>query len=83
MPNFAATTLSCERLRRYREGRRRREISVPIKITDGQIGALVKRGYLELSERDDQSAILQAINLFVWDSIKNGQGSRRLTASGI
>ena len=38
-----------------------------ININDAKIEALVKRGYLTPRERDDPSAITQAINLSFWD----------------
>jgi hypothetical protein len=44
-----------------------RRVGVEIKINDAKIEALVKRGYLMPSERDDSSAITQAANLFLWD----------------
>ena len=61
-----------ERLRRYEAGLRRRRGSscrAQIKIDDAKIEALVKRGYLMPNERDDDSAIEQAVSLFLWNSL--------------
>ena len=75
-PNSASGNLDtkpprspAERLRLYREGirHRPRRVCFEIKMNDARIEALVKRGYLKPSERDDTSAITQAINLFIWD----------------
>src|SRR5271169_3883743 len=68
-PNSASVSLRtkpprspAERLRLYREGirHRPRRVCFKIKMNDARIEALVKRGYLKPSERDDTSAITQA-----------------------
>jgi hypothetical protein len=60
---------SAERWRLYQRRLRLRTPSCQIRIDDAKINALVRRGYLEPSERDDPIAIEQAANLFVWDSL--------------
>jgi hypothetical protein len=69
-----------ERSRLYRRGLRVGTQSIPITITDERIEGLVKRGYLGSSERDDLSAIQQAISLFVWDTLRK-VGSRKKAKS--
>lgn len=71
------------RLRLYRQGRRlrRHAFHAEINIDDAKIEGLIKRGYLQPSERDDASAIEQAANLFFWDSIGGSSGDDMKSAS--
>ena len=50
---------------------------VPLKITEKRIRALVKGGYLGTDERDDLSAIGQAMSLFLWDAMQQTSKATR------
>ncbi len=69
-----------ERALRYRRGLRelcRPRRRLPIRITDQIIKGLVKRGYLGPQERENSTAIRQAVSLVLWDELgKRGKRSR-------
>jgi hypothetical protein len=79
-----------ERLRHYRRrfpGPERRYKG--IRVSDENVNALVKRGYLRKDEVDDERAIRQALSLFAWDALigdarqigkKDGEGFGDRTA---
>jgi tRNA splicing endonuclease len=56
-------------MRLYRRRRQRQLLPVRVELTPVDIDALVKRGYLELKDRDDTSAIEQAANEFISDAL--------------
>jgi hypothetical protein len=60
---------TAERMRLYRRRRQRQLLPVRVELTPVDIDALVKRGYLELKDRDDTSAIEQAANEFISDAL--------------
>jgi hypothetical protein len=83
-PNSASNPLHnklplspAERLRLYRRGLRVGMQLIPITITDEKIEGLVKRGYLGPSERDDLSAIEQALTLFVSDALRKVRSRKK------
>ena len=61
-----------ERAERYRRGLRelRDPKSYPIPITEEFVRGLLKQGYLWPNERDDLTALRQAVILFIWDMIR-------------
>ena len=70
-PKCNKLTLSpAERSRRFRQMGRFGTYTCRIRIDDAKIEWLVNRGYLRPSERDDLSAVGQAISLFVGDTAR-------------
>jgi len=55
------------RLREVRRDPRRQRL--PIRITDQIIKGLVKHGYLGPQERENLTAIRQAVSLVIWDEL--------------
>lgn len=55
-----------QRSRLYRQRLRQATRSVSIGVSDKWVDGLLQRGYLGENEIDDERAIEQALNLFVW-----------------
>jgi hypothetical protein len=69
-----------ELARRYREGLRKLRRPIfrrRIGVTNKTIRGLVKRGYLRPEERENSTAIHQAVNLFVWDELLERRKPKR------
>jgi hypothetical protein len=64
-----AVKTPAERMRCYRHRQRRQWRSVRIEISVVEIDALVKRGYLDPSSRDDLAAIGEAATAFISDPL--------------
>ena len=60
---------ACQRMRSYRQLQRRQWRSIRIEIAAVEIDALVKRRYLDPSNRDDLSAIGEAATAFISDAL--------------
>jgi hypothetical protein len=60
---------AAERMRRYRERRRDGLRCFTLEIRDEEIDALIKRGHLAASDRDDTAAILLAFYGFLEKSL--------------
>jgi hypothetical protein len=60
---------AAERMRSYRQRRRRKWQSVRIEIAAAEIDALVQRGYLDPKNRDDLAAIGEAATAFISDAL--------------
>jgi hypothetical protein len=58
-----------ERMRSYRRRQRHKWQAVRIEIAAAEVDALVKRGYLEPKNRDDQTAIEEAATAFISDAL--------------
>jgi hypothetical protein len=58
---------STERSRRYRQRRRRGTRCITVDVNEGEIAALVARGYLPEEARDDPVAIKAAIVVVISD----------------
>ena len=58
-----------ERMRSYRQRRRRKWQSVRIEIAAAEIDALVQRDYLDPKNRDDLAAIGEAATAFISDAL--------------
>jgi hypothetical protein len=58
-----------ERMRSYRQRRRRKCQSVRIEIAAAEIDALLKRGYVDPNNRDDPTAIGEAATAFISDAL--------------
>ena len=69
-PRMKSPLSPAERARRYRRLMPKGSYQVHFKITEKRISALVKRGYLGADERDDLTAIGQAMSLFLWDAMQ-------------
>jgi hypothetical protein len=89
MPNSTSrnsgTTLPLSPSERSRLFRRRFRGPVwraTVRLSDGQVGTLVKRGYLGPNEVDEPQAIKEALSLFLWDTIlklpNRPRGCRRI-----
>jgi len=63
---------AAERMRAYRRRRRQGALSVRVGLVPSDIAALVKRGYLESEARKDLSAIEEAADTFISDSLHDG-----------
>jgi hypothetical protein len=72
-PKIEKSPLSAaERSRLYRRGlriRRKNGCQIQIALNNDKIEQLVKLGYLGPNELEDERAIKQAINLFIWDRV--------------
>ena len=64
-----ANKAPAERMRSYRQRRRRKWQSVRIEISAAEIDALVMRSYLDPKKRDDQTAIEEAATAFISDAL--------------
>ena len=65
---------------RYRQGLRK--LRGPtflrrIRMTDRTVRGLIKRGYLGAEERDNLTAIHQAMSLFLWDDLREQPKPKR------
>jgi hypothetical protein len=58
-----------ERMRSYRQRRRRQWRSIRIELAAAEIDALVKRRYLDPKSRDDLTAIGEAATAFISDAL--------------
>jgi len=58
-------------MRGYRRRQRHKWVLVRIEIAAGEKDALVKRGYLDPKNRDDQTALEEAATAFISDSLCN------------
>jgi hypothetical protein len=58
---------TAQRMRRYRRRRRLRRLTVRIEVDQFEADALVKRGYIDETERDDLTAIGDAVSAFISD----------------
>jgi hypothetical protein len=56
---------AAERMRRYRERRRRGVSCVIIQLFETEISALIQLGLLEPTQRHDKAAIARAMGLFL------------------
>jgi hypothetical protein len=56
---------AAERMRRYRERRRKGVSCVIIQLFETEISALIQRGLLEPTQRHDKAAIARAMGLFL------------------
>jgi hypothetical protein len=63
----AASRSSAERTRRHRERRRQGTRCVMVDVNQGELDALVVRGYLAEEERDNGAAIKKAIEAVLSD----------------
>ena len=68
-PPVRSPSTAAERMRSYRQRRRRKWQSVRIEIAAAEIDALVKRGYLDPKNRDDLTAIGEAATAFISDAV--------------
>jgi hypothetical protein len=64
-----AARTPAERMRSYRNRRRRQWQSVRIELAAVEIDALVERGYLDPKNRDDLTAIGEAATAFISDAL--------------
>ena len=62
-----SSTPAAERMRQYRRRRRHRARPIKIELDVIEIDALVKRRYLEPTDRDDLTAIGDAASALIWD----------------
>jgi hypothetical protein len=65
--NPSAAPSSTERSRRHRQRRRRGTRCITVDVNEGEIAALVARGYLPEEARDDPLAIKAAIVVVISD----------------
>jgi hypothetical protein len=68
-PPVRSPSTAAERMRSYRQRRRRKWQSVRIEIAASEIDALVKRGYVDPNNRDDPAAIGEAATAFISDAL--------------
>ena len=63
----AALTISsaAERMRRYRKRRRKGLRCFTLEILEGEVDALVHRGHLQATERNDRRAVKRAFYVFL------------------
>jgi hypothetical protein len=67
-PNARPST-TAERMRRFRERRRRGMRCARILLDVTTIDALIRKGHLEPEARDNQKALELAISDFIWDAL--------------
>jgi hypothetical protein len=65
--NPSGAPSSIERSRRYRQRRRQGTRCITVDVNEGEIAALVARGYLPEEARDDPVAIKTAIEVVISD----------------
>ena len=63
--SLSPVSLGAERMRRYRERRRRGVSCVTIQLFEAEISGLVERGLLEPTQRHDKAAIARAMGRFL------------------
>ena len=71
---------SAELAHRYRQGLpklRRPIFRRRIRVTNKIIRGLVKRGYLGPRQRENPTAVRQAVKLFVWDALRKRRKPKR------
>ena len=65
----APSSTPAERMRRLRERQRRGSCSVRVELHVTQLEALIRKGYLDPTSRDDRGDIAFAIDVFLWDAL--------------
>ena len=65
----SASQTPAERMRRSRDLRRRGIRSVRIQLHVTQLEALIRKGYLDPTSRDDRGDIAFGIDAFLWDAL--------------
>ncbi len=68
-PPVRSPSTAAERMRSYRQRRRRKWQSVRIEMAVAEIDALVQRRYLDPKNRDDLTAIGEAATAFISDAL--------------
>ncbi len=46
---------------------------LPVRVTDARLDALIDRGYLAANEREDATAVQEALQAFLADGLSGGQ----------
>jgi hypothetical protein len=78
---FVVYSLACYRqlLRKLRRPILRRRT----RVTNKTIRGLVKHGYLGPEDRENSTAVRQALNLFLWDELREQPKPKRAVTRGI
>jgi hypothetical protein len=61
----ASPTPAAERMRRYRERRRRGLACIKVQLRRSEVEALIARGLLEPAERQNRSALAEALHRYL------------------